>query len=71
MCEELDEELFAWFVDTIQNVQGRLPAFLILEAANVILADLKSFHEQEKEYGRVSPHEQLLAPRPRGQSRLH
>ena len=38
-CEELDEELFAWFVDSIQNVKGRIPSFLLLDAAQTFAED--------------------------------
>ena len=67
-CEELDEELFAWFVDSIQNVKGRLPACLLLDAATAIAADLLSIHEEEKEKGRVPVHAILRLPKLEGQA---
>ena len=62
-CDELDEELFAWFVDSIQNVKGRLPAFLLLETATAIAADLLAIHAEEKEAGRVPVHARLRLPK--------
>jgi len=35
-CPAFGEELFAWFVDTLQNVKGRLPAFLLLQVAELL-----------------------------------
>ncbi|MCP4242949.1 MAG: hypothetical protein GY772_20545, partial [bacterium] len=34
------EELFAWFVDTISNVKGRIPSSMLLQQAQVIVDDL-------------------------------
>ena len=36
LCEELREELFAWFVDTIENVQGRINSRIMLMQAEII-----------------------------------
>ena len=66
MCEELDEELSTWFVESIQNVKGRLPAFLLMEMAHSIAADLQSLHLQEKERGRVPLDAILRTPKLEG-----
>ena len=56
------EELFSWFVDTIDNVKGRLPSGLILRMAHTMANDLKTWHRLEKEDGRIPPHETLQLP---------
>ena len=38
------EELFSWFVDTIDNVKGRLPSGLILRMAHTMANHLKTWH---------------------------
>ena len=38
------EELFSWFVDTIDNVKGRLPSCLILRMAHSQANSLKTWH---------------------------
>ena len=58
----LAEELFSWFVDTIDNVKGRLPSCLILRMAHGMANDLKTWHRLEKEDGRIPPHETLELP---------
>ena len=40
-CLELREELFAWFVDTIDNVPGRIASVILLCQAAVIAVDLE------------------------------
>ena len=67
-CEELDEELFAWFVDSTQNVKGRLPACILLHAATAIAADLLAIHEEEKDKGQVPVHSMLRLPKLEGQA---
>ena len=56
------EELFAWFVDTLDNVRGRLPSGLILRMAHTLANDLKTWHRLEQEEGRIPPHETLELP---------
>ena len=56
------EELFSWFVNTIDNVKGRLPSGLILRMAHTMANDLKTWHRLEKEDGRIPPHETLQLP---------
>ena len=56
------EELFSWFVDTIDNVKGRLPSGLILRMAHTMANDLKTWHRLEKEDGRIPPHATLELP---------
>ena len=56
------EELFAWFVDTIDNVKGRLPSGLILRMAHTLANELKTWHSLEKEAGRIAPHATLDLP---------
>ena len=61
-CPAIGEELFAWFVDTIENVKGRLPACLLLLQAQIIAKDLQGLHQQEIENGSVAPHTRLALP---------
>ena len=61
-CEELDEELFAWFVDSIQNVKGRIPSFLLLDAAQTFAEDFRRLHEEAIAQGRVPVHTWLELP---------
>ena len=56
------EELFSWFVDTIDNVKGRLPSGLILRMAHTLANELKTWHRLEQEEGRISPHAKLDLP---------
>ena len=53
------EELFAWFVDTLNNVKGRLPAALLLQKAQMVAKDLVGIHQQRVEAGVVPPHAKL------------
>ena len=43
------EELFSWFVDTIDNVKGRLPSGLVLRMAHTLVNDLHIWHRSEQE----------------------
>ena len=58
----LVEELFTWFVDSIENVKGRLPSSLVLRVAHSIANDLQTWHRLEKEDGRIPPHATLDLP---------
>lgn len=35
-CPEIGAELFAWFVDSIRNIKGRVPSFLLLDVASAL-----------------------------------
>ena len=59
---ELGEELFAWFVDSISNVKGRLPSGLLLSVARGIAQDLVQLHAEQKELGQLPPHADLCLP---------
>jgi hypothetical protein len=61
-CPEIGAELFAWFVDSVRNIKGRVPSSLLLHVAMVISKDLLHFHEQQKEFGLVAPHVELALP---------
>ena len=52
-CPEVREELFAWFVDTIENVKGRISSHVILHEAETILADYEAYLQNEVEAGRL------------------
>jgi hypothetical protein len=43
----LGEELYAWFIDSVKNVKGRIPSFLLLETATLLAEDLKGFHQAQ------------------------
>ena len=62
-CPEIGAELFAWFVDSIRNIVGRVPSFLLLDVANGLARALSQGHEQDKEAGIVPPHEVLPLPK--------
>ncbi len=59
---EISSELFNWFVDTIQNIKGRLPSCLLLVQSQIIVDDLASLHQQRIEAGEVPPHSTLDFP---------
>ena len=56
------DELFAWFVDTLDNVRGRLPACLLVQKAQMIAKDLVGIHQLKMEAGEVAPHAKLDLP---------
>ena len=56
------EELFAWFVDTLENIKGRLPSAILLSIAEILISDAKQWHAQQKEAGLIAPHETLDLP---------
>ena len=62
-CPEIGAELFAWFVDSINNIRGRVPSFLLLDVANGLGKALRQGHEQDKEAGIVPPHAVLRLPK--------
>ena len=56
------DELFAWFVDTLNNIRGRLPSCLLVQKARMIAADLVGIHQLRIEAGEVPPHANLDLP---------
>ena len=56
------EELFSWFVDTLNNVKGRLRSCLLLQKADMVAKDLVGIHQQRVEAGVVPPHAKLNLP---------
>ena len=58
----IGDELFAWFVDTLENIKGRLPASVLLRRAQLISKDLVGIHQQRMEAGLVPPHDTLNLP---------
>ena len=58
----IGEELFAWFVDTLTNIKGRLPSCLLLHRAELITKDLLGIHQMRIETGSVPPHATLDLP---------
>ena len=61
-CPELAAELFAWFVDSIRNIKGRVPSFLLLDVVRGFAQALRQDHEQRRESGAIAPHVQLRLP---------
>ena len=59
---EVGHELLSWFVDTLQNIKGRLPSCVLLTQARIIIDDLKSLHQQRIEDGELPPHSKLDVP---------
>ena len=62
-CPEIGAELFAWFVDSIRNIVGRIPSFLLLHVAHGLARALSQGHEQDKEAGLIPPHAVLDLPK--------
>ena len=56
------DELFWWFVDTIENIKGRLPSALLLDAARIIAKDAKQFVAQQIQEGKVGAHATFDCP---------
>ena len=56
------EELFTWFVDTLNNIKGRLLSALLLQKAQMVAKDLVGIHQQRVEAGVVPPHAELNLP---------
>ena len=61
-ASSIDFELWQWFVDTIQNVKGRLPAWLLLAEAEHLAGDLKRWAQREIEQGNLPPDFDLKLP---------
>ena len=59
----IGEELFAWFVDTLSNVKGRLPACLLLHRAQLVSKDLVGIRQQQIEAGALPPTPCWTSPR--------
>ena len=62
-CPEIGDELFTWFVDSIRNIKGRIPSFLLLDVGGLVIEDLREYHASEIESGRLAPHEVLHVPK--------
>ena len=63
LCPEIGEELFSWFVDSIRNIKGRMPSFLLLHVAQGYAKALSQGHEQDKEDGMVPASSHLRLPK--------
>ena len=63
LCPEIGEELFSWFVDSIRNIKGRIPSFLLLHVAHGYAKALSQGHQQDKEDGLIPPSSQLRLPK--------
>ena len=61
-ASSIDFELWQWFVDTIQNVKGRMPAWLLLAEAEHLAGDLKRWAQREIEQGNLPPDFDLKLP---------
>ena len=46
-CPAIGAELFAWFVDSIRNIAGRVPSFLLLDVASGFARALSQGHEED------------------------
>jgi len=57
------EELFAWFLDTLQNVKCRLSAFIILSQAHLIASVYLDGIQKAKEEGRLDESFQPVIPK--------
>ena len=63
LCPQIREELFAWFIDTIENVKGRIASHMLLEQATTIAADFRAWVQSEIEAGRLEPHTVIRIPK--------
>ena len=61
-ADSIDFELWQWFVDTIQNVKGRLPAFALLAEAERLADDLRRWAQHQIEDGNLPPYYDLNLP---------
>ena len=59
---ELHQELWNFFVDTIDNVKGRLPAWYLLAKARQITAELRRLHQARIHKGEI-PADPFRAPK--------
>ncbi len=57
MCQELREELFQWFVDTIDNVKGRIDSRIVLMQAEILAQDLQAVKAKRVQAGETSDEE--------------
>ena len=62
-CPEIGEELFAWFVDSLRNVKGRIPSFILLYMGRGFAKVSKQGHLEDKESGRIAPDVMLDLPK--------
>ena len=62
-CPEIGEELFTWFVDSIRNVKGRLPGFLLLHIAGLLCRDAEAWHAEQQACGLMAPQTVLDLPK--------
>ena len=53
LCPQIREELFAWFVDTLENVKGRIHSHMLLQQAETIAADFAVWVQAEIDAGRM------------------
>ena len=53
LASAVNDELWHWFVDTVQNVKGRLPSQILLAQAEVLGQDLRQQHEERVLAGTV------------------
>ena len=60
---QVREELFQWFIDTVHNIRGRIPGWLILDQANVILQDAIRHLELQVENGTLPPETKWRIPK--------
>ena len=49
----LNDELWNWFVDTVQNVKGRIPSEMLLAQAEVLAQDIQQQHAEQMREGTV------------------
>ncbi len=60
--EVIREELFAWFIDSINNVRGRLPSFIILAQAVLLAQDYRDGIRKRIEAGDLDPSFKIVIP---------
>ena len=63
LCPELRDELFAFFVDTIENVKGRLDSVILMVQAEIIIRDILQFFNDLVAEGKADPADRPRVPK--------
>jgi hypothetical protein len=62
MAKEVEDELFDWFVNTINNVKGRIPGSILIAEATCMAEDVTNHHKYQIERGMAEPNSEPTMP---------
>jgi hypothetical protein len=62
MAKEVEDELFDWFVNTINNVKGRIPGSVLIAEATCMAEDIINHHKAKIERGEAEPGSEPTMP---------